>query len=289
MTLRAASTTLVLAVLLSAHASVAGAFERPAITQADQPLRVLRGVAVYKGTSGVMVQKDDIVETGEGAGQLEMSADMMIMLAPQTRVYLASLGTAQAARLELVVLAGWVKLANKPGGANGRVTVITPLMRVTLDGGASIVHVSEGKSEMFAEDGAQTVAQVDGRGKPGAELKVGREQYALRPDGQSARVLARPPKEFMAEVPIPFRDPLTAAPDRLKGAKVAIVKLREAEFADIAPWLGADLALRKSLVSRYTARLADPTFRQQLDAQLGQSADWKPILHPPPPPLKPGH
>jgi hypothetical protein len=81
-------------------------------------------------------------------------------------------------------------------------------------------------------------------------------------------------------MPPSFRDRLARAPDVPKAGKVAPVKERETDFADVQDWLRASLPMHKTFVARFKPRLADPAFRKALDGALGQSADWKPVLHP---------
>lgn len=251
------------------------------ISLADKPVRIIRAAAVYKAGVGVLVQKDDIVETGAGGAQLEVSPEMILALGPDTRIYLSNIGTDAQSRTELVLLKGWVKVLSKGSGAAKRVIVTSPAIKVAIDSGSSIIHGVPGKGEMFAEEGTQIVNDMDERGKAGADTKVNREQFAINTAGQGLKVLPRPAKDFLAEMPIAFRDPVTPAPDRLKGARLPASKERDADFADVEPWLNNTLAVKKSFVSRFSPRLKDANFRKQLDDQLGQSAEWKPILHPP--------
>ena len=254
-----------------------------AITLADKPVRIIRGVTIIKGLVGVAVQKDDIVEAGASGAQIEISNDLMFSLAPETKVYLANLQFGETNHAEIVLINGWLKVSNKRSGSSGRVLINTPLLRVSLENGFSIVHVSQSKTEMFAEEGLQTISETNDSGKSGAEVKISREQYAMRLEGQNLKIIPRPPKEFISEMPMAFRDPVTAAPDRLKGVKIQAVKEREVEYSDIEHWLKSNIAAKKSFVNRFRPRLKDPSFSKQLDAQLGQTVEWKPILHPPPP------
>ncbi len=66
------------ALILAAQGAPVRAAERPALTMVDQPVRIIRGVSVFKGVVGVPLQVDDIVETGAGAAQIELTADLMI-------------------------------------------------------------------------------------------------------------------------------------------------------------------------------------------------------------------
>ncbi len=96
--------------------------------------------------------------------------------------------------------------------------------------------------------------------------------------GLPPKVLPRAPRDFLRDLPLAFRDPVAAAPDRLKGAKVQPVVEREADFGDVAPWLTSNFGnqvLRKRLIARFQGRLKDPQFRKQLEARLGSSAEWK--------------
>jgi hypothetical protein len=261
---------------------VAMANDLSAITLADKPVRIIRGTTVFKAVVGVAVQKDDIVETGASGAQIEISNELMFALAPETKIYLANTQFGESTHPEIVLLNGWLKVFDKRSGSSGRVLISTPLIRVFLENGFSIVHASAGKAEMFAEDGVQTIVELNEPGKMGAEVKVSREQYAFRLPAENLKIVPRPPKEFIAQMPMTFRDPVTAAPDRLKGIKIQAVKEREADFPDVEQWLNSNVGVKKSFVNRFKPRLKDANFRQQLDLQLGQTADWKSILHPPP-------
>jgi hypothetical protein len=255
------------------------------VTATDQPIHIIRGVSVLKGAAGVVLQKNDIIET-TAAGQIELGADLIMALAPDTKIYLANIQFGEAIAPEIIVLSGWVKIAIKRA-ENGRVVISTPLIRTSLENGATVIHALADKTEIFAESSILAINEVGEASEIGAEIKVALEQYAFRAAGQGVKIIPRPPKEFIANMPMNFRDTLTKAPDRLKGVKTQAVLERDVNYADIQPWLISSIAARKSFVKRFKPRLKNLEFRAQLDAELGQSADWKPILHPPPPPPKP--
>jgi len=252
------------------------------IAIADKPLRIIRGAAVYKAGSGTIVQKDDIIETMSGSAQIEAGPDAIFSMGPDTRLYVASLA-ADGSAAQLQLLQGWVKLASK---SQARASVATAAIQVSLGAGALIVNSRPGRDAMFADEGEQLAARVDDKGKPGTPVKVPSEQYAFALAGQPLVVQSRPAKDFLAEMPPQFRDRLASVPASAKAPKVAAVKERDADFADVGPWLGAALPARKGFVARFRARLKDPQFRKKLEQALGTSADWKPVLQPaaPPPP-----
>lgn len=246
------------------------------IAVADKPLRIIRGAAVYKAGSGTIVQKDDIIETAAGSAQVDAGPDAIFSMGPDTRLYVASLA-ADGKAADLQLLQGWVKLASKSAARAG---VATSAFQVSLGSGALIVNSKPGKDALFADEGEQLAARIDAKGKPGAPVKVPAEQYAFALAGQPLVVQPRPAKDFLADMPPQFRDRLAPVPASSRAAKVAAVKERDADFADVGPWLGASLPARKGFVARFRARLKDPEFRKKLEQALGTSADWKPVLRP---------
>lgn len=250
------------------------------LSMAEQPVRLIRGAAVFKAINGTAVQKEDILETGAGGAHIEAGKNAIVALGPQTRVYVMSLATDDRSALEVAVLQGWVKLS---AGTPKRALVITPAMEVTLPAGATIVQRKPGKDAMFAEEGTQQVARLDEKGKAGAPVKLATEQFAAIDPSKPQPVVGRPTREFIAEMPGTFRDRLELAPPVPKAGKVPPVKERDADFADVGDWLAASLPVRRTFVSRFKVRLGDPAFRKQLEQALGQSSDWKAVLRPPAP------
>lgn len=254
------------------------------ITLADNPIQIIRNTSLFNAKQGVTLQKGDIVETGISNTQIEVSPDMILAFAQESKAYIASIEKSGAVCTDVIVINGWVKAFAKKSSSDGCIKITSPLMGVLLKNGASIVHVSDNKTDMFAEDNGQTITALDERAKAGAETKVSREQYASRLAGQDVKVLPRPPKEFIAEMPTIFRDQITSTANRLKNTKVEAEFIREVEYQDIEAWLKSNIAPRSGFVNRFKPRLKDANFRKRLDAQLGQTPDWKNILHPPPPP-----
>jgi hypothetical protein len=249
---------------------------RAVLTLADQPLRLIRGAAVYKAGGGVAVQKDDILETEAAGAQVEAGADAIVALGPQSRVLVASLAADGKSPVELELLQGWIKVYAK----GRRASVVTPALQVTFVSGSTIVHAGASQDAVFAEEGGQQAARVDDTGKAGAALKLPAEQYAGIDTSKPQPVAGRPPRAFVSAMPPSFRDHLAPAPDVRNPGKVQPSKVREAEFADVADWLASTLPARRRFVARFKPRLLDPDFRKQLDRKLGQGPDWKPVLYP---------
>jgi hypothetical protein len=259
---------------------------------AEQPLRLIRGAAVYKAPHGIAVQKDDILETGSAGAQVEVGAgpDAIVALGPDTRVLVVAMDGASATGLAL--LQGWVKVLAAAG--RGAV-VVTPALQVTVSAGSAIVHSQDGHDAVFAEDGAQQVARIDQQGRAGAPLKLAAEQYAAVDPARPQLTPGRPPRAFVAAMPPGFRDRLVRARQAPGSAhnsahnsannsanKASPLKERDADFADVEAWLTSALPVRRGFVGRFRARLGDPAFRKPLERALGQSPEWKAVLKPRP-------
>jgi hypothetical protein len=267
----------VAAVPAPAQDAAGKAAPRAVLALAEQPLRLIRATAVYKAPKGIAVQRGDILETGGAGAQVEAGPNAILALGPQTRVLVMSLAIDDKSATEVALLQGWVKVLAKTGrGA----LVVTPALQVTLASGSTIVRSQDGNDAVFADEGEQQAARVDAKGKPGAPLKLATEQYAQVDPAKAQLAAGRPPRAFVAEMPPAFRDRLARAPAMPNAGKVAPVKEREADFADVEAWLASALPARKGFVTRFRPRLADPAFRKPLERALGQSADWKAVLQP---------
>lgn len=246
---------------------------RAVLTLAEQPLRLIRGAAVYKAPAGIAVQKDDILETGSHGAQVEAGPDAILALGPETRVLVLGL-PAGGKTFDVALLQGWAKLM--AGGGK----LATPALQVSLAPGAAIVKSGgEGRDAVFAEDGVQHAARV-AQGRPGTLLRLAPEQYAEADPAKPQPVTGRPPASFISAMPPAFRDRLARVPGLANAGKVAPVKEREAAFGDVEHWLTARLPGVQGFVPRFRARLADPAFRAPLERSLGQQRAWRAALYP---------
>lgn len=259
--------------------SIAWSAPGASLALAEQPVRVIRAASVYKAVNGTPLQQDDIVETGAGGAQIELAAGTIVALGPQTRLYLAGLGADPKVAADLALLQGWIKVQPAPAGP-GRAQVAGALLQASVGGGAAIVYSRPGRDALFADAGEQLVMPVADRGKAGAAVKVAAETYAQADAGKPLQLLPRPDKQFLSEMPGPFRDRLAPVPQPAKPLKPAAQREREVAYADIDAWLRCSLGVRKRFVARFRERLSDAQFRQQLDQALGHGSEWQAVLHP---------
>lgn len=264
------SFALLLGVSVTAHAQAT-------LTLAEQPVRLIRGAAVYQGINGSAVQRDDIVETGAAGVQIEAGKNTIVALGPQTRLFIVSVASDDKSATELAVLSGWIKVSSH---GSRRTLITTPALQVTLASGATIVQAKQGRDALFADEGVQQAALVDARAKPGTPVKLALEQFAYVDPSKPQLQLGRASREFIAEMPRTFRDRLAKAPPVPNAGKVAPLKERDVSFADVSPWMLSTLPVRRNFVSRFKGRLADAQFKTALDHALGQSPEWRFILRP---------
>ena len=166
----------ILFMLLSVYARFAYGEATATITLNDSSIQIIRKTSLLKAKLGVALQKGDIVETGISNTQIEVSPNMILAFAPESKAHLASVEKSGAICTEVIVINGWVKAFTQKASADGCIKITSPLIGVLLENGASIVHVSDNKTDMFAEDSGQTITALGERGKAGAETKISREQ-----------------------------------------------------------------------------------------------------------------
>ncbi|CDG85988.1 hypothetical protein [Janthinobacterium agaricidamnosum] len=253
------------------------------ISHAEQPARLVRKTSVFDAPAGVALQAGDIVESGATGLQIEIPGGPMVALGPASGIYIDSASGA----LGVSLLRGWLKVAQDKPGA-GRASVSASLVEVRTSGGTGIVHAAPDGTELFVEQGtlmAAPVAPEKDKDKPGpalAEQAFRRDQYALWRDARSGPALppvlaARPPKQFVSQMPPAFFDPLVAVAARIRPAQPVLQ--HEVSAQEVAGWNdAAPAALRKRLVARFAARLSDAAFRKDAETLFGAHPDWQQVL-----------
>lgn len=244
---------------------------QPVITAADKPIRLIRGVTLHSAGPGVQLEKGDILESGTSFVQIELPPNLVLAIAPKSKLYLT-----KAQPFQVYLLEGWIKLHTKGEDAS----IASAFLQADLKNNSIVLRAEVEKVELFSEESSIKVNALD-HGLPNGDfIKINQEQIAQRLFRQPLKDLARPTKEFISGMPKPFRDPLGV--NYKPGFKVVAPQAQvEVQYADLSQWLNASLPAKKDWVKRFKPLLKDPQFRKSLDAELGESAEWKPILHPP--------
>lgn len=260
---------LALLVSLYAHAQEVGTVT----LLKDSPLRVIRGYSVLQGAEGMRLRQGDILETGPAAtaqAQLELSGGAVVELGPSSQLLLFS-QTASAA--ELVLLSGWLKGETTAGVYR----YASPLLAATTKGGNVLLHATGDGAEVFVERGAASVSIGSAAPVASAADKI----FFTRRAGKPMAVAGRPAQDFVAAMPISFRDVLPPRLSRFAGAKPPVPKTdHDVSYAEIERWLMISPSWRRGFVERFKPRLQDNAFRQAIETHLSALPEWEPVLHP---------
>ena len=233
----------------SAAAGAAAPAGAPLISFAEQPVRMWRDTGVYAAGRGARLQDGDLVASSASGLQIEAGA-APVALGPATQVYVRI----KAGTVDFVLLNGWMKIQGgaAENAAGNQVAASAGGLRLSGASSVYIVRASPGKTELFVESGELAVDEAQA-GKR-RQQKLAREQYAVseRNARQPMKLLPRPSKQFLADMPPAFADrlvPLAAKP----GASAPKLD-HQAVFAEVAPWLADEPGLRLAV----QRRLASP-------------------------------
>jgi hypothetical protein len=267
-----------LAVGLVLAASPARAADAGIITIADGSARVLRGTVWYGLVAGAPLQDGDVVEAGERTTvQLELAAGGTLNLVGPGALYAASAaGTSGKEPIEFALERGWLKYAATAPGAGARLR--TPSAVVALGDAIVVVHQEARLFELFVESGSARVSEAGraGRDGPAHDAKAG--EYWSRDGDKPFASERRAPVKFVASMPRHLIDRLATLAAKFKGRKVPLAVDREIALAEADPWLAGPY--RRAFARRLGGRLADPTFRKAVEANIAAYPDFDRVLHP---------
>lgn len=239
------------------------------ISHADQPARLIRKAMVHQAPQGVRLQVGDVIESGAEPVQVEWPNGARLALGPASSILLGGGGAAPSISL----LRGWAKFATTaPGG--GRLALDAGLLGLQAAGASGIVHLASDKTELFVETGA--VQASDSGNTAAAPATVGREQYAVRLGARPLAVAPRAPRLFLDRLPRAFFDPLVAVSARAR--PVTPTAQRPIAAADVAAWRDAGLPVRTRLARQLSPRLADITFRNEIEDMIDAHPEWRDLL-----------
>jgi hypothetical protein len=238
----------------------------------DTPLHVIRGVSMLQGVEGMKLRLGDILETGPAAtaqAQLEFSGGAVVELGPSSQLYIMSQtgGTA-----DLVLLSGWLKGET----TSGSYRYSSPIVSATTKGGNVLLHATSDASDAFVEHGTASVSG-GGAAIPSSPDKI----FFTHQVGKPLVPAERPSKDFIAGMPLSFRDVLPPRLSAFATKKPPVPKSdHDVSYAEVERWLMLPAAWRKGFAVRFKPRLQDNAFRQAITEHLKALPDWEPVLHP---------
>lgn len=269
------STSILLAGLLYLPNVLAAAGNIGLLALTEKPLRLIRGATLYQAPVGTRVQASDFIESDQSTVQIDELTGMRVALGPHTRIYLERSG--KATRINL--LEGWLKLQPMPGVKTEHLTVNTATLSLDVSRSASVIHADGSRTEVFVEDGTQTLTERDARGHEGRRITLKQEDYARRKGDEPLGAAGRPGSDFIGAMPAEFFDPLPVISSK-KLPALPLAKVREVNFDDVSPLLLGPLKLdMRSLATRLSPRLSDPGFRQAITQRFGGTLEWETELY----------
>ena len=267
-----------LAVMLTLVAPAAVAADASVVTIADGSARVLRGTVWYKLAPGALFQEGDVIDAGERTTvQVELASGGTLNLVGPGALY-GALVPAAGARdpVEFGMERGWLKFAVAAPGGGARVR--TALAGVSANDAIMIVHHDGKLFELFVETGGARLSEAGRGGREGPPNEVKAGEYWSRDGDKPFTSERRAPVKFVASMPRPQIDKLVPLAAKFKGKKPALVVDREITLAEADPWLAGPY--RRTFARRLTGRLADPSFRKAVEANIAAYPDFDRILHP---------
>jgi hypothetical protein len=247
-----------------------------------EPFTVVRGASLNTATKGVTLAAGDMIATGPGAFlAVEMQGGSLVGIGPSTQIYLMQRTAADTPTL--VVLKGWVKADIRGGPKGPPLRVTGTRLGIQSHQAVVLLYLDERSDSVFDEQGTATLLpREEAATRTGKETQA--NQFFLREERADVVSQPRPSPEFVAKMPVPFRDPLpeNASAKLKKTAPPQFV--REVNYSDVQQWLNMPRDWRAGFIGRFRGRLKDPAFFAAMDATMAQHPEWQPILHPPPPP-----
>ena len=258
--------------LLTFSGTASAEFQGRVLVAEGGPFTLIRGDRVYRGAAGVTVLTGDIIETGTGAlVVIEAGGGGLTGLGPATRAYLST----HADVATWLVPKGWIKIDVHAPATAGGMRAVGLRLGVLCDNAVAILAVDDRSDSVFSEQGLASLLIHDaGTAQTSSVTKEGR--LYVRRDHERAVELARPLPEFVAMMPIPFRDPLPHALGRAKSSEATFV--REVTYSDIQGWLAAPREWRAAFVQRFQSRLKDARFLAHIRAHLRQHPEWAAVI-----------
>lgn len=238
----------------------------------DTPLHVIRGVSVLEGVEGMRLHQGDVFETGPAPtaqAQLEFSSGAVVEIGPGSQVFLVSQTGASA---EIVLLRGWLKAETESGSCR----FSTSLVSAATKAGNLLLHTDESTTHIFVERGATVVSA----GAQSPTTSSTDRIFFTRRSGKPLVAQGRPSAEFIAAMPVCFRDVLPSRLSHFAGKKPPEPRTNhEVSYAEVEHLLTMPPAWRRGLAERFRPRLQDHVFRQAIYTHLASLPDWKPIVY----------
>src|SRR5260370_24156765 len=148
----------------------------------------------------------------------------------------------RGAAAEVALLGGWLKGETTAGNY----WYSSPLVTATTKGGNVLLHTTADGAEVFVEHG---VASVSGGSAP--VVSSPEKIFFTRKTGKPVVAAERPSRDFIAGMPICFRDVLPPRLSAFEGKKPPMPKTdHDVSYTEIHRWLTISPAWRRAFPAR---------------------------------------
>lgn len=267
---------------LAAAAQAAGPLAT--VTIADGPAALLREAARFDVAEGLRLQAGDIVETPAQGRllRLEFADGAIVDLGPASRALIGPRPGGALARknIRLYLLQGWLKYTGAAKPAAGPASsVLSPGLEFSETGVRQAVLAALPDGGMaFCEAGSLTL--LDRRSNPPGSTALKAGQFAGRSGSDKPAVSSRPSGAFLQNVPRGFIDTLPSRIEMFRNKDVLPKGQADIAYADVAPWLSAEPALRAQFVTQWRTLARKAEFRAGLTDNLRSHPEWERVLFP---------
>ena len=233
--------------------------------------------------AGMRLAPLDILETRQKTAivRIEFVDGAVADLGPETRVMLApSLASASKRRqATLYALQGWIKISRVRAKDPPTTQLLSESMDISNVTGSAVVSVQPKLNQVFAESGAVLVSERrQGRSLPTVALKPGAVFVTVGTN--KASISAHPAPSFLQNVPRAFLDQIPSRASLFKNRpEPPSQPNEELGYADAVPWLGAEMAVRNLLVTRWRQHL-NADLRSGLSSHIKVHPEWDRVLFP---------
>ena len=237
---------------------------------------IIRGDDLWRGIQGVALVTGDMVETGPDAFLVvELQGGSLVGIGPSSGVYFLP----RVSEATLVLLKGWLKVDNRSAARPTSISVLGTRLGVQSQHAVVLLHADEHSDTLFDEQGSGTLLLRD-TAATHTDKETRQNQFFVREDRAGVAQQSHPSADFLAKMPVAFRDTLPdKASARVKNP-LEPQRVRKVTYSDIQAWLTQPRDWRAGFIARFRRRLEDPAFFASLDAHLALHSEWVPILHP---------
>jgi len=261
-----------LACAQSPEATSAWARANSVVGIVEGDVTLIRQTTRYALAEGVVLNEQDIIETAKGAfAQIELQG-VLVGIGESTRLMLRPRVGKGLTAPPLYLLEGWLKTS-----ASGAFGYVSPSVEVATQAATTVINTKGAQYALFVESGT---AKLTLRESTQTVTQVASGDFAQRLPGSAPTVGSRATAEFLGKLPRQFRDKLPARGEQFAKRNVAPKPRGEITYADVAPWLRTEPALRLQFLPLWKARAADLDFRAGAKADLAQHPEWEQYADP---------